>query len=66
MYLLDTPIHTRFVAVEVAVYIYIYFTKRILHNDIKSTKYLYHGAWADQRLPTVLQIFCYPVNNTVM
>ena len=23
----------------------------------------YHGAWADQRLPPVLQIVCYPVNN---
>ena len=27
---------------------------------------LYHGAWVNQRLPPVLQILCYPVNNTVM
>ena len=39
------------------VYIYIYIYIYILFIYL----YLYHGAWADQRLATVLQIGCYPV-----
>ena len=43
--------------------LFLHATRKYIVASVVCENLLYHGALADQRLPPVLQIICYPVKN---